>query len=220
MDCRYLPERDRRPWARSRLLRDDHDDFHPEDYESFQSSQDVVANAVQTDEPSALCVRIVQSPVLRTFYHEHPVQLTLDTGTTSNMVRASSAKAYGFPVTPASQLARQADGVTPICVVGEVHCSLIWGSTTFELDTLVVRQLDVDILAGNPFLAINDIAIRPAKREILIGGTDVVHYHGTPTKRTPPPPPTPLLDVPKLAYSAAHSAKSYFLVTTFSSAHL
>ena len=91
------------------------------------------------------------------------------------MVRASSATAYGFPVSPASQLVRQADGLSSMDMVGEVHCSLIRGSSTFELDALVVRQLDVDILTGNPFLAKIDIAIRPAKREILIGGTDVVH---------------------------------------------
>ena len=100
------------------------------------------------------------------------------------MIRASSASAYGFPVLPASQMARQADGVTPMEVVGEVHCSLIRGSYTFDLDALVVRKLDVEILAGNPFLATNDIAIRPAKREIVIGGSDVVHY-GTPAKTTP-----------------------------------
>ena len=47
-----------------------------------------------------------------------------------------------------------------------------------------MRKLDVEILAGNPFLATNDIAIRPAKREIVIGGKDVVHY-GTPKKTTP-----------------------------------
>ena len=184
MDCRYLPERDRRPWARTRLLSDDHDDSHPDDCEAFDPSYDSVANAVQTDDSTAHRVSIVQSPVLHTFYHDRPIQLTLDTGATSNMVRASSAAAYGFPVTPASQMARQAVGVTPMDVVGEVHCSLIRGSSTFDLDALVVRQLDVDILAGNPFLAKNDIAIRPTKREILIGGTDVVQY-GTSVKVTP-----------------------------------
>ncbi|CAB4008750.1 Retrovirus-related Pol poly from transposon opus [Paramuricea clavata] len=184
MDCRYLPERDRRPWARSRLLKDDYDDLHPEDCDTFDLSHEGVANAVLVDDSTAHRVSIVQSPVLRTFYNEHPIQLTLDTGATSNMVRASSATAYGFPVSPASQMARQADGVTPMDVVGEVHCSLIRGSSTFELDALVVRQLDVDILAGNPFLSKNDIAIRPAKREILIGGTDVVHY-GQPAKSIP-----------------------------------
>ena len=58
---------------------------------------------VQGEEPAALCVSIVQLPVLNTFYHEHPVQLTLDTGATSNMIRVSSAKLYGFPITPTSQ---------------------------------------------------------------------------------------------------------------------
>ena len=57
-------------------------------------------------------------------------------------------------------------------VIGEVHCSLTRGQWTFELDALVVRQLDVDILAGNPFMVRNDIGVRPAKRQIVIGDTD------------------------------------------------
>ena len=59
-------------------------------------------------------------------------------------------------------MARQADGVTPMDVIGEVHCSLTRGQWTFELDALVVRQLDVDILAGNPFMVRNDIGVRSA----------------------------------------------------------
>lgn len=64
--------------------------------------------------------------------------LTLETGATSNMVRASTAQLYGFPITPASQMARQANGVTPMGVIGELHCTLTRGSRTFELDALVV----------------------------------------------------------------------------------
>ena len=45
---------------------------------------------------------IVQSPILLNFYKARPLELTLDTGFTSSMVRASSAKTYGFPVTVAS----------------------------------------------------------------------------------------------------------------------
>ena len=104
------------------------------------------------------------------------MQLTLDTGATSNMVRVSAAQMYGFPITPASQMARQADGVTPMDVSGEVHCSLARGQWTFDLDALVVRQLDVDILAGNPFMTRNDIGVRPAKRQIEIGGTEIISY--------------------------------------------
>ena len=129
---------------------------------------------------------IVQLPVLNTLYHEHPVQLTLDTGATSNMVRASSAKLYGFPITPDSQMARQADGITPMDVIGEVHCSLTRRHWTFELDALVVRKLDVDILAGNPFMVRNDIGVRPAKRQIEIGGTEIISY-SSPSRHTRQP---------------------------------
>ncbi len=66
MDCRYIPERDRRPWTHTRLLRDDYDDSHPDDCEAFDPSYDSVANAVQTRDSTAYRVRIVQSPVLRT----------------------------------------------------------------------------------------------------------------------------------------------------------
>ena len=92
------------------------------------------------------------------------------------MVCASAAQLYGFPITPASQMARQADGVTPRDVIGEVHCSLTRGQWTFDLDAVAVRQLDVDILASNPFMTRNDVGVRPAKRHIEIGGTEIISY--------------------------------------------
>ena len=95
IDCRFLPERDKRPSARSRLVTDHPDIPIDEAAEPVEAIDDVIVQAIQADEPSALRVSIVQSPVLNTFYHEHPV-----TGATSNMVRASSAKMYGFPMTP------------------------------------------------------------------------------------------------------------------------
>lgn len=47
-----------------------------EEWEPLDDSSDLVVPPVQGEEPAALCVSIVQSPVLNTFYHEHPVQLT------------------------------------------------------------------------------------------------------------------------------------------------
>lgn len=55
-------------------------------------------------------------------------------------------------------------------------CTLTRGSRTFELDSLVVCQIDVDVLAGNPFVVQNDIGDRPAKRQIVIGGSEAIHY--------------------------------------------
>lgn len=48
-------------------------------------------------------------------------------------------------------------------VTGDVPCSLTHGKWTFELDALVVCQLDVDILASNFFMVHNDISACPAK---------------------------------------------------------
>ena len=73
-------------------------------------------------------------------------------------------------------MARQADGVTPLKVEGEIHCELTRGKYSFILDALVVDKLDVDVLAGTPFLTRNDIATRPARHQIVIQGSDVVHY--------------------------------------------
>ena len=84
------------------------------------------------------------------------------------------------------QKARQVDGVTPLDVVGEVHCRITRGHSSFLLDVLVVRQLDVDVLAGNPFMETNDVAVRLAKRQIIIGGKEVVHYGNTHTLSGPP----------------------------------
>ena len=114
MDCRYLPDRERRPWTQSRMVMDDPDDLSAEECEPLDESRDLLVPPVQSEELAAFRVSIVQSPGLISFYHEHQVQLTLDTGATCNMARPSSAHLYGFPITPASQMARQAHGVTPV----------------------------------------------------------------------------------------------------------
>ena len=81
------------------MVMDDPDDPGGEECEPLDESSALVVPPVQSGEPAALRVSIVQSPVLHTFHHQHPVQLTLDTGATSNMVRASPAQLYGFPTT-------------------------------------------------------------------------------------------------------------------------
>jgi len=48
--------------------------------------------------------------------------ITLDTGATTNM-RASIARVCKLPITPSSQIARQADGVTRRDVFGDIHCN-------------------------------------------------------------------------------------------------
>ncbi len=91
-------------------------------------------------------------------------------------MRASLAKHIGARIFKSSQSALQADGRTPLSVVGETRLPLVRHGRSLELEALVVEDLDVDILAGTPFMASNDIAVRPAKREIIIAGTDVSSF--------------------------------------------
>ena len=39
-----------------------------------------------------------------------------------------------------------------------------------------MNELDIDVLAGIPFMSTNDISVRPTKQQILIGDTNIVHY--------------------------------------------
>ena len=44
-----------------------------------------------------------------------------------------------------------------------------------------MNELDVDILAGIPFMSTNDISVRQAKQQILIGDTNIVHCGTSPS---------------------------------------
>ena len=157
-----------------RVVEDECDDNEEYVSDSDYTAQSEDAPNALLDQPSVIRMNVIQSPFLTVFYSSHPIRFTLDTGATTNMIKASVAKDINLPISPASQMACQADGVTPLDVVSEVHCHLSRDHSTFQLDALVVRQLDVDVLAGNPFLVTNDIATRPAKRQIVI--TDIIHY--------------------------------------------
>jgi hypothetical protein len=68
---------------------------------------------------------------------------------------------------------------------------------------LVVEDFDVDILAGIPFIEINDVSVRPPKRKITIGGKYVYSYGSAPSNdpstthymQRPPEPPDILLEI-------------------------
>ena len=94
--------------------------------------------------------------------------LTLDTGAETSMIKASVARAIGAPIVKTTQQALQADGVTLLSVVGETRFDLLRADKSLHLDALVVEDLDVDILAGTPFLTTNDISVRPARLMLFV----------------------------------------------------
>ena len=95
------------------------------------------------------------------------------------MIKSSTANKIGAIIHKTKQTALQADGITPLKVTGEVHLDLSRDSHQLHLDALVVSDLDVDVLAGTPFMTTNDISIRPAMQQITIKGTSVTYYSPT-----------------------------------------
>ncbi|CAG2237083.1 unnamed protein product [Mytilus edulis] len=122
-----------------------------------------------------------QSPYFKAFYKHFPLELTLDTGAEVSMIKASSADYIGVTIKKSNHSALQADGVTPLNIVGECHFTLSRDGIQVQLEALVVNDLDVDILAGIPFMSSNDIAISPSKHKIVIRGKVTVVY-GSPNK--------------------------------------
>lgn len=170
-ECRFLPENDRLYLSKARnIIGVDCDDGSDDE----QSAGDGDCTG---DVSTVACrVNTKQSPFFKSFYRHHPLRLTLDTGAETNMIREAVAKSIGAKIGKSSQLARQADGVTPLNVIGETHLTLSRDGTDLQLDALVVADLDVDVLAGTPFMSTNDVSVRPARHEITIGETTVIQY--------------------------------------------
>ena len=124
-------------------------------------------------------VKAQGSPAFKAFYKHKAVNLTIDTGAETNMIKASVAHYLGVKITTTKQTALQADGITPLEVIGETSISLSRNDLNLQLEALIVADLDVDVLAGTPFMTANDIAVRPARYEITIHGNEVIKYGHT-----------------------------------------
>ena len=113
-------------------------------------------------------------------YRQIPVCVCLDTGAESNLMSSKFASYARIQVVRSSQGAIQADQKTSLNVVGEVNnVRLTCGRHTFTLDALVTSNDVGDIIAGEPFLEENDIAVRPYKKQIIIQGRNIISYDET-----------------------------------------
>ena len=186
--CKHISESDRRRMAspRVRLVdacyeqEDEEEDFYA--YDGVEEVSDTIDNSLFIDNPPASSHRRVttrKSPHMACFYDHYPAQLCLDTGSESNLISERFAQHAGIPILKQSvhQGAVQADSNSKLDVVGEVkNATVRRGVHVFKLDALVTRQDVGDIIAGEPFLEQNDIAVRSAKKQIIIGGNEVISY--------------------------------------------
>ena len=178
--CTYLPEDDRLFMTKVRQLSDN-------TFEAEEDEAEYLVDSPEIDEnhhvPSSRRVCTKQSPTLKVFFNQYPLQLTLDTGAEISMIKSSVANYIGAKIEKTNQYALQADGVTPLDILGETHLTLSRGSHDLHLEALVVSDLDVDILAGIPFMDYNDIAVRPAKHQIIIQGSNTIQYGFKPSRK-------------------------------------
>jgi hypothetical protein len=79
-------------------------------------------------------VQVRHSPFIDAFYLEHPVKIIINTGAENNMVRASWAKQVGATIKPSTQHTYQANGRTPLTVVGETRMLLSHDDIEFILE--------------------------------------------------------------------------------------
>ena len=183
--CTFLPDNDRRFMVKARqivgILDDEQDSTYdrvpdPPCHETTLPTPDVVAYRVQTR----------QSPYMDVFHGHRVVRITIESGATGNMIRHSTAKHLGCPIISSAQSLQQADGSSQLQVVGEIQTSFTRDDTDFTFKGLVVEDLDVEVLAGTPFMEANDVTVRPAKREVLLGNGSTYTYRS----QAPLSPPT------------------------------
>ena len=91
--------------------------------------------------PSAHRVNFTQSPYLHVFFNEHPLRFTIDTGAETNVIKASLASYIGASITKSSQQALQADGHTPLTIVGETRLPLSRNDRTLILEARSLMAL-------------------------------------------------------------------------------
>ena len=179
--CKYLPEGDRKRMARVRLLEveENDDDDSEESQPDTTPEQDGGDGSMFLDPPPAVLRRVTtrKSPRMKCFYGHVPITLCLDSGAESNMISLRVCTQMGLRPGPTNQGATQADQTTALNVVGEIsEVDIKKGSHTFKLDALVIRDDIGDTIAGEPFLERNDIGIRPAKRQIIVKGREVIPF--------------------------------------------
>ena len=120
-----------------------------------------------------------QSPFFSVFNQHYTVTVTVDTGAEGNFIRQSMARTLNANIRKSSQSAHQADGASPLYVVGETTLTSTRDRHDFLFEGLVVEDLDVDILAGIPFMEVNDISIRPAKHQVILNSDNTTYLYGS-----------------------------------------
>ena len=181
--CPFLPDQDKRFITKARLVATIQDDI------DFATEDEPPLDELHLDDTEAAPVnrrvQVRRSPFMHAFHGSHPVSITIDSGAEVNMIRESVARSIGATINKSSQQALQADGRSPLTVKGETRICLSRQKKFFTLEALVVEDMDVDVLAGVPFMSLNDVSVRPAKHQVLFSDGTSFHYGAPPNHSGP-----------------------------------
>ena len=173
--CPFLPEKDKLYLTRMRVV-ESQDEFS---YSEAEDEEDVVVQQVlqPTKTSNVSRVTIRRSPLLNVTYKNKSVDILLDCGAASNIIREDVAKQLGVKIVPnSSQVPSLADRTTALNIVGDVHLSFMRYNLSFHMDALVVDSLSAPILAGMPFLEQNDITIAFRSRYVIFSNGSSYRY--------------------------------------------
>ena len=83
----------------------------------------------------------------------------------------------GITYSTTRQGAQQVDMKTPLPIIGEISgVKISKGAHVFVPNGLVTKDDIGDIVAGEPFLELNDVTIRLGKRRIIIKWCEIFSY--------------------------------------------
>ena len=172
--CQFLPEADKRRMSKVRFVETDEE----VDDNDGDMDDDTCDNSLFVDAPVPTFRRVStrKFPMMDCFYKHFPVRLCLDSGAESSLVSERFACHTNMKIERTRQGALQADSKTPLNIIGEISVNLKCRSHTFKIDALVTKEDIGDMIAGEPCLELNDIAIRPSKKQIILKGRDVIPY--------------------------------------------
>lgn len=94
------------------------------DEDNFESTPEGDQLDLYEVAPTSRRVSTKQSPQMKAYYKQHILHITLDSGAEISMIRACVAQLMGIEITKSTQHALQADGTTPLEIVGETHFDL------------------------------------------------------------------------------------------------
>lgn len=173
-ECSFLPSDDRKYMSNISKIRDIVADTESDDDSQDGSSSSVKSSGSVKSVPVTSRVKVVPSPIMGVYVNDNSADITLDSGSEIDLMTETEANRLRLPWIPSRQGASQADGDSPLQVVGEVEFKCVRGHHSFKFHGLVVKKLNCPILAGMPFLYMNDVFTRPSKGTIYLGDCCVI----------------------------------------------